>query len=181
MLIDGIETWAPKLPVKNALVQFSSPEIVMEMHANHLRSAIIGDTLARMLEFSDVAVTRRNHLGDSGAEVFLSFYNYRILHLCFLFYFVIKSDFNLLLQIGMLIQHLFEKVPNWNSVFSSQFKSSQDIEVISVLCNFSIILQCKPLLLDCPHYRHCIRNQKKDLTMIQISRRGLRRLSAVLG
>ncbi|THG12425.1 hypothetical protein TEA_002426 [Camellia sinensis var. sinensis] len=82
MLINGIETWSPKLTVKRAVVDFSSPNIAKEMHVGHLRSTIIGDTLARMLEFSNVEVLRRNHVGDWGT------------------------------QFGMLIEFLFEKFPN---------------------------------------------------------------------
>lgn len=69
MLVDGIEIWAPKLSVKRAVVDFSSPNIAKEMHVGHLRSTIIGDTLARMLEYSNVEVLRRNHVGDWGTQV----------------------------------------------------------------------------------------------------------------
>ncbi|KAI8553715.1 hypothetical protein RHMOL_Rhmol05G0038000 [Rhododendron molle] len=86
MLIKGIETWSPKLRVKRAVVDFSSPNIAKEMHVGHLRSTIIGDTLARMLEFSNVEVLRRNHVGDWGT------------------------------QFGMLIEFLFEKFPNMEVV-----------------------------------------------------------------
>ncbi|KAK6158993.1 hypothetical protein DH2020_006307 [Rehmannia glutinosa] len=72
MLIYGIETWAPELPVKRAVVDFSSPNIAKEMHVGHLRSTIIGDTLARMLEYSKVEVLRRNHVGDWGTQVHTS-------------------------------------------------------------------------------------------------------------
>ncbi|KAK1365331.1 Arginine--tRNA ligase [Heracleum sosnowskyi] len=85
MLTDGIGTWAPKLSVKRAVVDFSSPNIAKEMHVGHLRSTIIGDTLARMLEFSNVEVLRRNHVGDWGT------------------------------QFGMLIEFLFEKFPDWEN------------------------------------------------------------------
>ncbi|RXH74648.1 hypothetical protein DVH24_029369 [Malus domestica] len=81
MLIDGIEKWAPQLPIKRAVVDFSSPNIAKEMHVGHLRSTIIGDTLSRILEFSNVEVLRRNHVGDWGT------------------------------QFGMLIEFLFEKFP----------------------------------------------------------------------
>ncbi|PRQ42164.1 putative arginine--tRNA ligase [Rosa chinensis] len=64
MLIDGIETWPPQLQIKRAVVDFSSPNIAKEMHVGHLRSTIIGDTLARILEFSKVEVLRLNHVGD---------------------------------------------------------------------------------------------------------------------
>lgn len=70
MLIDGIDMWAPRLPIGRALVDFSSPNIAKEMHVGHLRSTIIGDTLARMLEFTRVKhITRRNHVGDWGTQV----------------------------------------------------------------------------------------------------------------
>lgn len=75
MLLDGIENWAPKLTFKRALVDFSSPNIAKEMHVGHLRSTIIGDTLARMLEFSNVDVLRRNHVGDWGTQVDFFFHN----------------------------------------------------------------------------------------------------------
>lgn len=69
MLINGVETWSPKLTVKRAVVDFSSPNIAKEMHVGHLRSTIIRDTLARMLEFSNVEVLWRNHVGDWGTQV----------------------------------------------------------------------------------------------------------------
>ncbi|XP_039136283.1 arginine--tRNA ligase, cytoplasmic-like isoform X2 [Dioscorea cayenensis subsp. rotundata] len=86
MLSNGIGTWAPLLPASRVLVDFSSPNIAKEMHVGHLRSTIIGDTLARMLEFSNAEVFRRNHVGDWGT------------------------------QFGMLIQHLFETFPNWEDI-----------------------------------------------------------------
>lgn len=70
MLIHGIGEWAPNLSIKRAVVDFSSPNIAKEMHVGHLRSTIIGDTLARMLEFSKVEVLRRNHVGDWGTQVY---------------------------------------------------------------------------------------------------------------
>ncbi|KAF6134200.1 hypothetical protein GIB67_032890 [Kingdonia uniflora] len=86
MLTKGIEIWAPKLRVTTAVVDFSSPNIAKEMHVGHLRSTIIGDTLARMLEFSNVKVLRRNHVGDWGT------------------------------QFGMLIEYLFDEFPNWEDL-----------------------------------------------------------------
>ncbi|GMH08716.1 hypothetical protein Nepgr_010556 [Nepenthes gracilis] len=74
MLIDGIQTWAPKLSIKRAVVDFSSPNIAKEMHVGHLRSTIIGDSLARILEFSNVEVLRRNHVGDWGTQVNLTYF-----------------------------------------------------------------------------------------------------------
>ncbi|XP_042491338.1 arginine--tRNA ligase, chloroplastic/mitochondrial-like [Macadamia integrifolia] len=64
MLTEGMGTWAPRLQISRAVVDFSSPNIAKEMHAGHLRFTAIGDTLARLLEFSNDAVLRRNHVGD---------------------------------------------------------------------------------------------------------------------
>jgi arginyl-tRNA synthetase len=70
MLKYGIKTWAPTMSVNRVIVDFSSPNIAKEMHVGHIRSTIIGDTLARMLEFANVEVLRRNHVGDWGTQVF---------------------------------------------------------------------------------------------------------------
>jgi arginyl-tRNA synthetase len=51
------------------------------MHVGHLRSTIIGDTLARALEYCGGDVLRLNHIGDWGT------------------------------QFGMLIQHMAELRP----------------------------------------------------------------------
>lgn len=50
------------------LVDFSSPNIAKEMHVGHLRSTIIGDCLARILEFRGHHVLRLNHVGDWGTQ-----------------------------------------------------------------------------------------------------------------
>lgn len=50
------------------VIDFSSPNIAKEMHVGHLRSTIIGDTLARTFEFLGHDVLRINHLGDWGTS-----------------------------------------------------------------------------------------------------------------
>ena len=50
------------------VVDFSSPNIAKEMHVGHLRSTIIGDSLARVLEFRGHRVLRLNHVGDWGTS-----------------------------------------------------------------------------------------------------------------
>lgn len=59
----GIER--PKKPEK-IIVDFSSPNTAKEMHVGHLRSSIIGDSLARLFEFLGHNVLRLNHVGDWG-------------------------------------------------------------------------------------------------------------------
>ena len=50
------------------IVDFSSPNIAKEMHVGHLRSTIIGDSLARVLELRGHPVLRLNHVGDWGTQ-----------------------------------------------------------------------------------------------------------------
>lgn len=48
------------------VIDFSSPNTAKEMHVGHLRSTIIGDSLARIFEFFGDDVLRINHVGDWG-------------------------------------------------------------------------------------------------------------------
>jgi arginyl-tRNA synthetase len=50
------------------VVDFSSPNLAKEMHVGHLRSTIIGDSIARFLEFDGHTVLRTNHVGDWGTQ-----------------------------------------------------------------------------------------------------------------
>jgi arginyl-tRNA synthetase len=53
---------------QRVVVDFSSPNIAKEMHVGHLRSTIIGDCIARILEFQGQDVLRLNHVGDWGTQ-----------------------------------------------------------------------------------------------------------------
>lgn len=61
----GVEKVREKQKV---IVDFSSPNIAKEMHVGHLRSTIIGDSIARVLEFRGHDVLRLNHVGDWGTQ-----------------------------------------------------------------------------------------------------------------
>ncbi|CAI9725457.1 arginine--tRNA ligase, cytoplasmic [Octopus vulgaris] len=67
----------------NVVIDFSSPNIAKEMHVGHLRSTIIGDAIATLLEWVGHDVLRLNHIGDWGT------------------------------QFGMLIVHLQDKFPSF--------------------------------------------------------------------
>lgn len=58
----------PVKQVQKVIVDFSSPNIAKEMHVGHLRSTIIGDSIARVLEFVGHDVLRLNHVGDWGTQ-----------------------------------------------------------------------------------------------------------------
>jgi len=51
---------------KRIIVEFSSPNTAKELHVGHLRSTIIGDSLANLFEFLGHDVLRLNHIGDWG-------------------------------------------------------------------------------------------------------------------
>ncbi len=54
-------------PIK-VVVDYSSPNMAKQMHVGHLRSTIIGDTLANLFEFLGDEVIRQNHIGDWGTQ-----------------------------------------------------------------------------------------------------------------
>ncbi|MEH6549171.1 MAG: arginine--tRNA ligase [Pseudomonadales bacterium] len=55
-------------PRQTVIVDYSAPNLAKEMHVGHLRSTIIGDALARLLEFQGHDVVRQNHMGDWGTQ-----------------------------------------------------------------------------------------------------------------
>ncbi|PSN15427.1 arginine--tRNA ligase [filamentous cyanobacterium CCT1] len=59
---------APAEQPQKVIVDFSSPNIAKEMHVGHLRSTIIGDSIARVQEFMGHDVLRINHVGDWGTQ-----------------------------------------------------------------------------------------------------------------
>ncbi|MFI6687505.1 arginine--tRNA ligase [Streptomyces sp. NPDC050485] len=60
------------------VIDYAQPNVAKEMHVGHLRSAVIGDALRGMLDFTGEQTIGRHHIGDWGT------------------------------QFGMLIQHLIE-------------------------------------------------------------------------
>jgi arginyl-tRNA synthetase len=64
----GAETLSPP-PIpqpQTVVIDYSSPTVAKEMHVGHLRSTVLGDAAARVLEWSGHTVVRANHLGDWG-------------------------------------------------------------------------------------------------------------------
>lgn len=50
------------------IVDYSSPNTAKQMHVGHLRSAVIGEAICRLLAFSGARVIRDNHIGDWGTQ-----------------------------------------------------------------------------------------------------------------
>ncbi|XP_003706581.1 arginine--tRNA ligase-like protein [Megachile rotundata] len=82
-LVKSGKAFPPHVKKQRVLVDFSSPNIAKEMHVGHLRSTIIGDSIATLLEFLGHDVLRINHVGDWGT------------------------------QFGMLIAHLQDRFPDY--------------------------------------------------------------------
>jgi arginyl-tRNA synthetase len=53
------ETW---------VVDYSSPNAAKQMHVGHLRSAVIGEAICRIMAFTGARVVRDNHIGDWGTQ-----------------------------------------------------------------------------------------------------------------
>ncbi|KES07901.1 arginine--tRNA ligase [Streptomyces toyocaensis] len=78
-LADGERLGVPlKEDAGVTVVDYAQPNVAKEMHVGHLRSAVIGDALRSMLDFTGERTIGRHHIGDWGT------------------------------QFGMLIQYLFE-------------------------------------------------------------------------
>lgn len=53
---------------KTIVIDFSAPNVAKQMHVGHIRSTIIGDTLARVARFVGHNVITDNHIGDWGTQ-----------------------------------------------------------------------------------------------------------------
>lgn len=63
-LDEGLGVPAPD--PQTVVIDYSSPNVAKEMHVGHLRTTVVGDSLARTLERLGHDVIRQNHLGDWG-------------------------------------------------------------------------------------------------------------------
>jgi arginyl-tRNA synthetase len=50
------------------VIDYAQPNVAKEMHVGHLRSAVIGDAMVQILEFTGETVIRRHHIGDWGTQ-----------------------------------------------------------------------------------------------------------------
>ena len=53
---------------RTVVVDFSSPNVAKPMHVGHIRSTILGDSLARLLRLLGHRVITDNHIGDCGTQ-----------------------------------------------------------------------------------------------------------------
>ena len=67
-LADNAPISSKNIQPQTVVVDYSSPNLAKEMHVGHLRSTIIGDAIARVLEYQGHNVVRQNHMGDWGTQ-----------------------------------------------------------------------------------------------------------------
>ena len=60
--------FAKATPPRTVVVDFSSPNVAKPMHVGHIRSTILGDSLARTLRLLGHRVITDNHIGDWGTQ-----------------------------------------------------------------------------------------------------------------
>ncbi|UCD97385.1 MAG: arginine--tRNA ligase [Chloroflexota bacterium] len=63
------------------MLEYSNPNTHKAFHVGHLRSAILGESLARITEFAGHDVVRANYIGDMGLHVIKWLWNYQRYHL----------------------------------------------------------------------------------------------------
>jgi arginyl-tRNA synthetase len=61
----GVE---PAESAQRIVVDYSSPNVVKEMHVGHLRTSIVGDALVRVFDYLGNDVVKANHIGDWGTQ-----------------------------------------------------------------------------------------------------------------
>ncbi|MFN2198973.1 MAG: arginine--tRNA ligase [Anaerolineales bacterium] len=80
VLEQGVSFGCGRPKDEQIMVEFSQPNTHKAFHVGHLRSAILGDTLCRILETAGYAVVRANYIGDIGLHVIKWLWNYMNFH-----------------------------------------------------------------------------------------------------
>jgi arginyl-tRNA synthetase len=62
------------------MVEYSQPNTHKAFHVGHLRNAVLGNTLCRVLEFSGFEVMKANYIGDIGMHVIKCLWCYQRFH-----------------------------------------------------------------------------------------------------
>ena len=66
--LDHAQLVARTVEPRTVVIDYSSPNLAKEMHVGHLRGTIIGDAIARTLEYLGHRLIRQNHFGDWGTQ-----------------------------------------------------------------------------------------------------------------
>ncbi|MFM7563640.1 MAG: arginine--tRNA ligase [Planctomycetota bacterium] len=63
--------------LKTYVIDYSSPNVAKPMHVGHIRSTVIGDSLAKIISFLGHQVITDNHLGDWGTQFGMIIYGFK--------------------------------------------------------------------------------------------------------
>lgn len=63
---------------RTVIIDFSSPNVAKPMHVGHIRSTILGDSLARVLRLLGHRVITDNHIGDWGTQFGMLIFGWKI-------------------------------------------------------------------------------------------------------
>jgi arginyl-tRNA synthetase len=80
VLAEGADFGSGEPKGETLMVEFSQPNTHKAFHVGHLRSAILGDAVCRILEFAGYDVVRANYYGDIGLHVIQWLWNYMKFH-----------------------------------------------------------------------------------------------------
>ncbi|MET8578052.1 arginine--tRNA ligase [Streptomyces sp. NPDC005012] len=58
----------PREVTGTTVIDYAQPNVAKEMHVGHLRSAVIGDAVRRILDFTGEKTVGRHHIGDWGTQ-----------------------------------------------------------------------------------------------------------------
>jgi arginyl-tRNA synthetase len=120
---------------KTYVIDFSSPNVAKPMHVGHIRSTVIGDSIARSLRFYGHEVITDNHLGDWGTQFGMIIYGYK--------HFVDNPGFDLdpvreLSRLYRLVQQIISyqsalvNLPNLQVQVAASEKTAQEAETSSL-------------------------------------------------
>jgi arginyl-tRNA synthetase len=68
---------SPVATPRTIVIDFSSPNVAKPMHVGHIRSTILGDSLARVARFLGHHVVTDNHIGDWGTQFGMLLYGWK--------------------------------------------------------------------------------------------------------
>jgi arginyl-tRNA synthetase len=80
VLASGVDFGRGAAKGEKLMVEFSQPNTHKAFHVGHLRSAILGDSLARIVEFAGYDTVRSNYPGDMGLHVIRWLWAYMKFH-----------------------------------------------------------------------------------------------------
>lgn len=80
VLAQGVDFGRGAPKNEQVMVEYSQPNTHKSFHVGHLRSAILGDALSRILDFAGYDVIRANYPGDMGLHVIKWLWNYLKFH-----------------------------------------------------------------------------------------------------